>query len=73
MRAWASRPASRTGRWREAARRTLREFKEDNLPDWAAALTYYSVLSLFPGILVVVSLVGLGGESLSQSVINVPR
>lgn len=65
-----SRPASRTGRWREAARRTLREFKEDNLPDWAAALTYYSVLSLFPGILVVVSLVGLGGESLSQSVIN---
>jgi len=56
--------------WRDAAKRTLREFKDDNLVDWAAALTYYSVLSIFPGLLVVVSLVGLGGESLSQSVIT---
>jgi len=62
--------AARAGRWRDLVRRTVREFKEDDLPDRAAALTYYSVLSLFPGILVVVSLVGLGGDSLSRSVID---
>lgn len=39
--------------------RTLREFKEDKLQHWAAALTYYAVLSLFPALLVMVSLVGL--------------
>lgn len=67
----ANGPARLPGRsWREAAGRTLREFKEDNLLDWAAALTYYAVLSIFPGLLVVVSLVGLGGESLSRSVIT---
>jgi len=39
--------------------RTLREFKEDKLQHWAAALTYYAVLSLFPALLVMVALVGL--------------
>jgi membrane protein len=39
--------------------RTIREFKEDKLQHWAAALTYYAVLSLFPALLVMVSLVGL--------------
>jgi membrane protein len=39
--------------------RTVREFKEDKLQHWAAALTYYAVLSLFPALLVMVSLVGL--------------
>lgn len=39
--------------------RTLREFKQDKLQHWAAALTYYAVLSLFPALLVMVSLVGL--------------
>jgi membrane protein len=42
--------------------RTLREYKEDNLTDWAAALTYYSVLSIFPGMLVLVALLGLLGQ-----------
>jgi membrane protein len=40
-------------------RRTVGEFREDNLADWAAALTYYSVLALFPALLVLVSIVGL--------------
>jgi membrane protein len=40
-------------------KRTLREFKEDNLTDWAAALTYYGVLALFPALIALVSIVGL--------------
>ena len=35
------------------------EFQEDNLTDWAAALTYYAVLSIFPALIVLVSIVGL--------------
>src|SRR5262249_53594101 len=49
------------GLWRAAAKRTLGEFADDQLSDRAAALTYYAVLSIFPGILVVVSLLGLLG------------
>jgi membrane protein len=44
---------------RRAIRRSFVEFDRDNAWDWAAALTYYGVLSIFPGLLVVVSLVGL--------------
>jgi membrane protein len=40
-------------------KRTFKEFREDNLTDWAAALTYYAVLSLFPALIALVSLVGL--------------
>ena len=40
-------------------KRTAKEFSEDNLTDWAAALTYYGVLALFPGLLAVLSIVGL--------------
>jgi len=40
-------------------RRTATEFSEDNLTDWAAALTYYGLLSLFPALIALVSLVGL--------------
>jgi membrane protein len=39
--------------------RTVKEFKQDKLQHWAAALTFYAVLSLFPALLVLVSLVGL--------------
>jgi membrane protein len=40
-------------------KRTVAEFREDNLTDWAAALTYYGLLSLFPALLAMVSLIGL--------------
>ncbi len=40
-------------------KRTLKEFSEDNLTDWAAALTYYGVLALFPALIGLVSIVGL--------------
>jgi membrane protein len=45
--------------WWPTFKRTALEFKEDQLQHWAAALTYYAVLSLFPAMLVMVSLVGL--------------
>ena len=58
------------GSWLAAAKRTLREFGDDALTDRAAALTYYAVLSIFPGLLVVVSLLGLIGKSATQPLIN---
>ena len=48
--------------WWGALKRTFKEFIDDNLPDWAASLTYYSVLSLFPAVLVLASLIGLVGD-----------
>lgn len=48
--------------WWSALKRTFREFMDDNLPDWAAALTYYSVLSLFPAVIVLASVIGLVGD-----------
>jgi membrane protein len=53
--------------WLAAGKRTIREFKDDFLTDRAAALTYYGVLSIFPGILVLVSLLGLLGQSTTKS------
>jgi membrane protein len=52
---------SRTGWW-VTLRRTVTEFRDDNLSDWAAALTYYGLLSLFPALIALVSLVGLVGD-----------
>lgn len=43
-------------------RKTVREFQQDQCPDLAAALTYYAVLSLFPGLLALVSLLGVFGQ-----------
>src|SRR3712207_2341466 len=40
-------------------KRTLKEFSEDNLTDWAAALTYYGTLALFPALIALLSIVGL--------------
>jgi membrane protein len=51
-------------------KRTFTEFKEDNLTDWAAALTYYGVLAIFPALLALVSVLGLLGESTTQSLID---
>jgi len=58
------------GSWWAAVKRTVREFRVDNLSDWAAALTYYSVLSIFPSLLVVVSLVDLAGRTTIQTLLD---
>ena len=66
-----SEPAeARGGSWLAAFKRTLPEFADDQLTDRAAALTYYAVLSIFPGLLVVVSLLGLLGKSNTQPLIT---
>jgi membrane protein len=48
--------------WTQILKRTVKEFQEDNLTDWAAALTYYGVMSLFPMLVVLVALLGLVGQ-----------
>jgi membrane protein len=64
-------PASLPNRsWWGILKRTVREFRDDNLTDWAAALTYYGVLAIFPALLVMVSVVGLIGESATQPLID---
>lgn len=40
-------------------KRTVSEFSEDNMTDWAASLTYYGLLSLFPALIALVSIIGL--------------
>jgi membrane protein len=49
-------------------KKTLREFSSDQCTDLAASLTYYTVLALFPGLLAIVSILGLVGEG--QSTVN---
>ena len=51
----------RRGWWR-TLKRTVAEFQEHHLTDWAAALTYYAVLSIFPALIFFVAIVGLVGQ-----------
>ena len=51
-----------TGGMVQTLKRSATEFKEDNGTDWAAALTYYSVLSIFPALIAMISIVGLVGD-----------
>src|SRR3954451_12075121 len=61
-------PSDLSGRsWFAILRRTVKEFQDDNLSDWAAALTYYGVMSLFPMLIVLVALLGVVGQ---ESTIN---
>ena len=39
-------------------KRTFKEFSEDNLTDWAAALVYYGLLAMFPALIAFVGIVG---------------
>ncbi|NUO61664.1 MAG: YihY/virulence factor BrkB family protein [Hamadaea sp.] len=54
--------------WVRVFRRTVAEFVSDDLGDMAAALTYYGILSIFPGLLVLVAGVGLLGDSTATAV-----
>jgi membrane protein len=49
--------------WWQVIRRTVAEFRADDLMDWAAGLTFYGLLSLFPMLMVAVSLLSLSGTS----------
>jgi membrane protein len=48
--------------WKLVFRKTLHEFSDDHCTDLAAALTYYGILSVFPGIIALVSLLGVIGQ-----------
>jgi membrane protein len=64
--------AAQSGWW-ATIKRTATEFQEDNLSDWAAALTYYGLLSLFPALIAMVSLIGIFGDpkSTTQSLTDI--
>ena len=53
--------------WWGVLRRTFTEFRGDDCTDWAATLTYYGVLSLFPAMLAMISLVSLVGDPKSTT------
>ena len=61
--------------WRGVLVRSAKNFVKDNCADWAAALTYYGVLALFPSTIVVVALVGLvsDGQRTVDTVIGLAR
>jgi membrane protein len=56
--------------WGGVFKRTVSEFRQDNLTDLAAALTYYGVLAIFPAIIALVSILGLIGHSATQPLIE---
>ncbi|HEY2792080.1 MAG TPA: YihY/virulence factor BrkB family protein [Micromonosporaceae bacterium] len=58
------------GAWRDIIRRTIKGFSQDNLSDSAAALTYYAVLSIFPGLLVLVTALRIFGADTSSAIVK---
>jgi membrane protein len=56
--------------WLGVLKRTLKEFSDDKLTHWAAALTYYGILSIFPALLALVSILGLAGQSATQPLLD---
>jgi membrane protein len=56
--------------WWGVLKRTVSEFRADNLTDWAADLTYYAILSIFPALIVLVSILGLAGDSATNAVLD---
>ena len=55
--------------WR-TLKRVVECLRQDDATDLAAALTYYGVLAIFPALIVVVSIVGLLGHSVTQPLLN---
>jgi membrane protein len=55
---------------KDVLKRARVEFRNDHLTDLAAGLTYYAVLSVVPGLIVLVSLLGLMGPDATQQVVN---
>jgi membrane protein len=51
----------------DSLKRAFGMFRQHGMTDWAATLTYFLVMSLFPGLLVGVSLLGLFGQ---QGLVN---
>jgi membrane protein len=56
--------------WFGVLRRTFAEFSADNMTDWAAALTYYGILAIFPALIALVSILGLIGTSATKPLLD---
>lgn len=56
--------------WLDVLGRTRREFKRDNLTDLAGNLTYHGVLAIFPMLIVLVSVLGLIGHSVTGPLVQ---
>jgi membrane protein len=56
--------------WWAALKRTVTAIEENHLMDWAASLTYYAVLSVFPGLIVITGAVGLLGPDATKMLID---
>jgi membrane protein len=64
----------RAGTWPATLKRTITQFVEDNLLQWAAALAFFTVLALFPAMLTLVALLGvIGGPAIEPLIENVSR
>jgi membrane protein len=56
--------------WWRTIRWTVHRYREAGLGDWAAALTYYSVLSIFPALIALVSILGVLGQGSIRPLID---
>jgi membrane protein len=56
--------------WLGAFKRTFKQVGDDKLTTWAAALTYYAILSIFPALLVLIAALRLTGEANMQKVLS---
>lgn len=56
--------------WPGVLRRTFAEFNADAMTDWAAALTYYGILAIFPALIALVSILGLIGTSATKPLLD---
>jgi membrane protein len=56
--------------WWTAAGRTVRNFADDDLGDWAGTLAYYGILSIFPGLLLLVTVLRLTGSGTTDAMVD---
>jgi len=56
--------------WISILKRSVQQFTHDDVTDRAAALTYFGVLAIFPGVLVLISIMGLIGKANTQTILN---
>lgn len=56
--------------WRIVLKRSIHRYRRGGLPDQAAALTYYGILAIFPGLLALVSITGFLGHSTTQAFLD---
>lgn len=55
--------------WLAIVKRSFKQFKHDNVTDYAAALTYFGILAIFPAVLALVSILGLLGKNQTNKVV----